>query len=296
MPGHSPNVLSIGIALQSVRQDHEAPVSVWKPVEIEEIAIGSFDSFPLIIKTCYLSPNTGRQGLQVSVELPEGGAGETGMFYKGHENKIYMKRIIYPCCLLFVFAGCQSATDQLREAEHRFLEIVAVPEPVQLSVGTDTLFLAVLPAPEAAGEAKAAASTLQAQIQKIDTQALEDSDRQRLDILRQAVNDLVLNGVSVPVDQVCSQISDPFQRALQYNNPELTSRFLEQIPVYFTEMEQRWHDPAPHKIQDAILKADAAFDNLHQLEQQSPATLKNKFATARFALKDYIGLCQSALL
>ncbi len=207
-----------------------------------------------------------------------------------------MKRIIYPCCLLFALAGCQSATDQLREAEHRFLQIVAVPEPVQLAVGTDTLFLAVLPAQEAAGEAQAAAYTLQVQIQKIDPQALEVSDQQRLDILRQAVNDLVLNGVSVPVDQVCSQISDPFQRALQYNNPELTSRFLEQIPAYFTEMEQRWHNPAPHKIQDAILNADAAFDTLRQLEQQSPATLKNKFAMARFALKDYIGLCQSALL
>ncbi len=198
--------------------------------------------------------------------------------------------------MLFAIAGCQSATDQLREAEHRFLEIVAMPAPVQLAVGTDTLFLAVLPAPEAAGEAQAAATQLQVRIQKIDLQALETPDQQRLEILRQATADLVLNGVSVPVDQVCSQIADPFQQALQYNNPELTSRFLEHIPVYFTEMEQRWHAPAPHKIQAAISKADAAFDTLYQLEQQSPASLKNKFTTARFALKDYIGLCQSALL
>ena len=61
-------------------------------------------------------------------------------------------------------------------------------------------------------------------------------------------------------------------------------------------MEARWHKPAPHKIQDAILKADSAFDTLHLLEQQSPTSMKNKFITARFALKDYIGLCQSALL
>ncbi len=207
-----------------------------------------------------------------------------------------MKRIKYPWWLLFALAGCQSATDQLREAEHRFLQIVAIPERLQLAVGNDTLFLPVLPAPEAADEAKADALQLQARIQKIDIQTLEMNDKQRLEILKNAVDDLVLHGVSVPVDQICSRIADPFQQALQHNNPELTGRFLEQIPEYFREMEERWHKPAPHKIQDAILKADSAFDTLHLLEQQSPTSMKNKFITARFALKDYIGLCQSALL
>ena len=60
---------------------------MWKPVEIEKVAVGSFDSFPLIINTFYASPDAGRQGLQVPVELPERRAGKGGLFDKGHVSK-----------------------------------------------------------------------------------------------------------------------------------------------------------------------------------------------------------------
>ena len=150
-----------------------------------------------------------------------------------------MKITKWPFWCLLAIAGCQSATDQLREAEHRFLQMVSVPEPMQLAVGGDTLFLPLLPVPNAEMDAKKEAGNLQIWIQKIDPQALETPDRQRLEILERAVNDLVLNGVSIPSDQVCTQIADPFQQILKYNNPELTQRFLEKLPVYVTEMEQR---------------------------------------------------------
>ena len=150
--------------------------------------------------------------------------------------------------------------------------------------------------PDAGKNAKIEADKLQEWIQKIDPQALEVTDRQRLEVLGRAVNDLVLHGVSIPSDQVCTQIADPFQQVLKYNNPELTQRFLEQLPAYFTEMEQRWQSPASHKIPEVILEATTALDALQQLEQQSPDAWKNNFTAARMALKDYIGLCQSALL
>ncbi len=167
---------------------------------------------------------------------------------------------------------------------------------MQLAVGGDTLFLPLLPVPNAEMDAKKEAGNLQIWIQKIDPQALETPDRQRLEILERAVNDLVLNGVSIPSDQVCTQIADPFQQILKYNNPELTQRFLEQLPVYFTEMEQRWQAPAAQKIPDAMLEATAAFDALQLLQRQSPPAWNDKFTTARLALKDYISLCQSSLL
>ena len=196
-------------------------------------------------------------------------------------------------CILF---GCQSNTEQLREAEHRFLQLVSVPDRMQLAVGGDTLFLPVLPVPDAGVNTKKEADKLQKWIDGIDYQALESSDQQRLNVMKRAVNDLVLHGVSSPSDLVCTQIADPFQQALKLNNPELTQRFLEQLPVYFTEMEQRWQAPAAHKLPDVMQEATSAFDALQQLEQQSSGAWKHHFTTARLALKDYIGLCQSALL
>ena len=67
-----------------MRKDYQAAVVVPEPVEIQEIAVGCFDSFPLIINTFYPAQYTRRQGLQVSVELPEGWAGKGRFFYKGH--------------------------------------------------------------------------------------------------------------------------------------------------------------------------------------------------------------------
>lgn len=207
-----------------------------------------------------------------------------------------MKIIKYPFWCLWAIAACQSDTEQLREAEHRFLQIVSVPERLQVTAGGDTLFLPVLPALDAASTAKNNAVQLQQWMQKIDSATLEPSDRQRLSVLKKAVDDLVVNGVSIPADLVCTRIAEPFKQVLQYDNPELTQRFLEQLPVYFSEMEQRWQTPAAPKMPAVMQEATSAFDALQQLEQQSPANWKNKFTTARLALKDYIGLCQSCEL
>lgn len=206
-----------------------------------------------------------------------------------------MKIGAWPCWCLLLMAGCQSDTDRLREAEHRFLEIVALPEKHPLTAGKDTLFLPVLPAPEAANRSKNDAAKLQKKIQSIDPQKLVLTDQQRLKALGRAVDDLVLNGVATPIDRVCAQVAEPFQMVLKLDNPELTQRFLTHLPVYFAEMEQRWQPPLPQKVPQTIREAESAFDALQELEQRSPQE-PEKFAMARMALKDYIGLCQSALL
>lgn len=207
-----------------------------------------------------------------------------------------MKFLSWLCCCLFFITACQSDTDRLREAEHRFLDIMAVPEKFQLTAGKDTLFLPVLPGPESAQQAKAQAAELQAQIRKIDGKTLGDSDRKRLDALDKATEDLVAHGVSMPLEQVSVQVAEPFRQALKYNNTELTQRFVEHIPAYVAEMEERWPPGASNKNPEIVRAAVSAYDALLQLEQESPAEWAEQFAAARRAWKDYMGLCQSGLL
>lgn len=207
-----------------------------------------------------------------------------------------MKIKTWPCWCLLLVAGCRSDTDRLRDAEHQFLKIVALPEKRPVIAGKDTLFLPVLPAPEAAERSKAEAAELQKNLQIIAAEKLDTPDRRRLKALGNAVDDLVRNGVATPVDQVCAQVAAPFHEVLKRGNPELTERFLIHLPVYFAEMEQRWQAPVLHKIPETIQQAESAFDVLRHLEQESSIDMKDEFTSARFALKDYIGLCQSAHL
>jgi len=207
-----------------------------------------------------------------------------------------MKFLSWLCCCLFFITACQSDTDRLREAEHRFLEIMSVPEEFQLTAGKDTLFLPVLPGPESAQESKANAAELQVQIRKIDGKSLGDSDRKRLDALTKATEDLVARGVSMPLEQISMQVAEPFRQALIYNNTELTRRLVEYIPAYVAEMEQRWPPDTSKKNPEIVHAAESAYDALLQLEQESSATSKEQFEAARRAWKDYMGLCRSGLL
>jgi hypothetical protein len=207
-----------------------------------------------------------------------------------------MKFIARLCCCFFPLIGCQSDSGRLHDAERRFMKIVAVPEKRPLTAGKDTLFLPVLPAPEHAQQARAAALELQASIREVDSKKLENADQKRLDALSRATEDLVSQGVSIPLEQVGIQVAEPFRQVLKYKNPELTRRFLEQLPTYVAEMEQRWPTNVSSKNPDIARAAESAYDALLQLEQESPAELEQLFATARLAWKDYIGLCQSNLL
>lgn len=207
-----------------------------------------------------------------------------------------MKILKWQYWLFLICIGCQSDTERLRQVEHGFIQIVEASGQFPLCVEGDTLWLPVLPLPETNAKVKEEAAILQGSLQNIDLQSLEMSDQKRLTILKQALGDIIQNGFSIPVDQVCSQIARPFQQALQYNNQPLTERFVAYLPGYFAEMEQRWQRPSEHKTPEAIREALAAFDALQQIEQQAPNIARHDFDAARRSLKDYIGLCQSASL
>lgn len=200
------------------------------------------------------------------------------------------------CCLFFIITACQSDADRLREAEHRFLEIMAAPEKFPLTAGKDTLFLPVLPAPESAAQSRTQAADLQERIRKIDAKTLGDADRKRLEALGKATEDLVAHGVSMPLEQIAIRVAEPFRQALKYRNAELNKRFVAHIPTYVAEMEQRWPPDASGKNPEMVRAAESAYDALLQLEQESTAASAEQFAAARRAWKDYIALCQSGLL
>lgn len=202
----------------------------------------------------------------------------------------------WPFWCLFLLTACQSDADRLREAERRFLKILASPEKIALTAGKDTLLLPMLPVIEEAAQSKTEAAALQTYLQKIDKQSLAASDLKRLDALSRAAADLAVQGVAVSLEQFGQQITSSFKQALKLNNEPLTQKLLEYLPEYVAQLEQRWPAGTVGARREIVQAASDVYDILAELETSAPSHLKRPFSRARLAWKDYIGLCQSGFL
>ena len=85
--GCTANILAIGVAFQSVRQHDEAAAVLPNPVEVEEIVVGSSNSFALIVNVFYAAQDAGGKRLQMAVVLPKRRAWVGGFFEERHSSK-----------------------------------------------------------------------------------------------------------------------------------------------------------------------------------------------------------------
>jgi hypothetical protein len=79
------------------------------------------------------------------------------------------------------------------------------------------------------------------------------------------------------------------------DHPELPL-LLEKIPAYYAQIELRWQIPDRRFVSKAVDGAQTALDLLHGLEKGSGKEVVARTGAARAAVKDFIGLCQSAML
>lgn len=71
---------------------------------------------------------------------------------------------------------------------------------------------------------------------------------------------------------------------------------LEQLPAYYAAVENRWQRPAPHLVPKAVEASVQALDALDHAENRQKTAGTANWKAAKAAIKDYIGLCQSAYL
>ena len=79
------------------------------------------------------------------------------------------------------------------------------------------------------------------------------------------------------------------------NHPELPI-VLEKIPAYYAQIEQRWQIPEHRFVAKTVDASMSTLDMLHGLAKNSGVEGVARTEAARCAIKDFIGLCQSAIL
>lgn len=71
-PCHALHVVAVGAALQTVSEQQEAPVAAIEPVEIEEIAVGHFDAFPLVANGLHFAEQRRVNGFKMAIRHQPG--------------------------------------------------------------------------------------------------------------------------------------------------------------------------------------------------------------------------------
>jgi len=194
---------------------------------------------------------------------------------------------------LIFLISCNSPEARLERLQHDFWEKFARQEFFEIKLKDEVLHLPLPPSSELPIAQKALVEKLHQEANSIEKEKLGDESQKQLAQLRLALGDCVA--------QAGNSLFDPSRytfsmRLHQFSEHPDLPLFLEKIPAYYAQIEQRWQRPDIRFVQKAVDESQITLDLLEVLEQKSNGVLAERARTARAAVKDFIGLCQSALL
>ncbi|MFN0174086.1 MAG: hypothetical protein ACKVU0_05510 [Saprospiraceae bacterium] len=194
---------------------------------------------------------------------------------------------------LFFLISCNSPESRLERLQHDFWERFAKQDFFEIKLKDEVLHLPLPSSSEAPIAQKALAEKLHQEANSIEKEKLGAESQKRLAQLRLALGDCVAQAGNSFFDPSRYTISMRLQQFSEH--PELPL-LLEKIPEYYAQIEQRWQKPDVRFVQKAVAESQITLDLLEALEQKSNGVIVERTRTARAAVKDFIGLCQSALL
>ena len=198
--------------------------------------------------------------------------------------------------LAFLFLiSCHSPEARLAHLQHNFWEKFARQDFFEIKLQNETLYLPLPPSLEQTGHQKTLAAQLQKEANALEKDKLSLESQKQLLQLRAALADCVKQRErgSAFFDPSSCCISAKLKQFSEH--PEL-SLLLEKIPAYYTQIEQRWQMPDHRFVSKAVQESQIALDLLKILGERSGGKMADQAEAAKVAVKDFIGLCQSALL
>lgn len=198
--------------------------------------------------------------------------------------------LLFAALLLF---SCNTPESRLRRLQHDFWENYARQDYFEIKLNKETLHWPLPPLPMPSNRQKSLAARLQEEAASIESEKMNLESRQKLAQIRAALDDCLAHEGNALFDPARFVLLDQW---LQFSaHPELRG-VLEKIPEYYAEVEQRWQMPDTSLVAKAVTESQKTLDWMNALEEKSGSELSMHLQAARAAIKDYIGMCQSALL
>lgn len=204
--------------------------------------------------------------------------------------------------------GCQSPADRLRGLQLEFFR--ARPQPVAYEIVTeaDTLRLPLPPAPGDAEQLRQLADSFARRAAGFEAGKLDAAGQAELGHFRRLLDSLARGsdplGANDPGRYALDDLLRHFiGRDRAGRHPGMTTVLVECLPAYYHKLETSWRPIDPAAGIAAAHRAETSLELLTQLESDlAPYSvgyrerLQRALPAARYAVKDFIGLCESARL
>jgi hypothetical protein len=194
---------------------------------------------------------------------------------------------------LCFLCSCNTPEARLARLQHEFWEKFARQDFFEVRLKNEVLHWPLPPAAAASGQQKSLAESLQQEAKKIDKEGLSEAGQKQLAQLMEALDDCVAHAGASFFDPSRCVVSGQLQQFSDH--PELPV-LLEKIPAYYAQIEERWQIPEHRFVAKTVDASMTTLDVLHGLAKNSGSEGVSRTEAARSAIKDFIGLCQSAML
>ncbi len=190
----------------------------------------------------------------------------------------------YSVLLFTLFLGaCESSQDKISRLQSETLAALLVSDSFEIKTKSQTFKLALPPTPEKAALRGQRILAIRQEASSFDSESLSPLEQERLRDLNAILAALVQGGNGSTFDPTKCVVAD-----LLKDNPNGSTAkiLLQKIPEYYAEVERRWITPNKARAHTAAQQSLQSLDILHEMGDEAyPASL---------AVKDFIGMCQSA--
>lgn len=194
--------------------------------------------------------------------------------------------------LLFLFS-CNSPEAQLDQLQHDFWKKLARQDFFEIQLENNVLRLPLPPATDQSERQKVLAAKLKKDAYSIEKEKLSTESQKHLAQICAALDDLSASSGNPLFNPSRCAIAEQLRE--NSTSPDLLF-FLEKIPDYYAEVERCWQTPDARFVTKAVADSQTALDLLDGFEKNFEGKNLGQIQAARVAVKDFIGLCQSALL
>lgn len=209
--------------------------------------------------------------------------------------------------ILLGLAACSSPEQRFHRLQRDFLREFSRPSTFWVVAGVDTLALPLPPSGADLARVKTAAATFQKRCKKLAANELPAAEQARFTAF-QAMLDSLSQPEKHPWPDPARFCVDEVLRHFpadggKIRHPELLAALLEQLPVYYATVQENWPGCDPIRGAAAAHHSASALEQLDRIEALLPglpadyrARLAVAAPPARWAIKDFIALCQSQIL
>lgn len=189
--------------------------------------------------------------------------------------------------LFVAFSACTTPEDTISHAQRRLLQVLQNHEYFEISAGPPSIKLILPPGPQEAEKNRKTLSEIESDLQKIDNQKLAAGFSREYRELLKVLQTIREKGITSGFNPVSCVLTRQLLEISGKNDEQQLRAFIAKIPEYYAEVEARWQPCLPAQAREAADQSLKTLDLLDSL--QAPQD-------ARLAVKDFIGLCNSARL